>query len=75
MMADAGQMMMPGMGGKPVLEVNPEHRFVEHLKEEQDDEKFADWSNILLQQALLTEGAQLDDPAEFVKLTNKYLTA
>ncbi|WP_119344312.1 molecular chaperone HtpG [Facilibium subflavum] len=73
MMADAGQTMMPGMGGKPILEINPEHKFVSHLKEEQDDARFADWSNILLQQALLTEGAQLDDPAEFVKLTNKYL--
>ncbi|MFZ9034539.1 MAG: molecular chaperone HtpG [Francisellaceae bacterium] len=73
MMADAGQMMVPGMGGKPVLEINPEHKLVKHLKEEQDDASFADWSKLLYQQAMLSEGAQLEDPSSFVALMNKYL--
>jgi molecular chaperone HtpG len=73
MMSDSGQTMMAGTNGKPILEINPDHGFIKKLKEEQDDEKFADCSNILLQQALLTEGARLDDPAGFIRLTNKYL--
>ncbi len=73
MMADAGQMMMPGMGGKPILEINAEHKLVKHLQQEQDDAQFADWTNLLYQQALLVEGAQLEDPASFVSLMNRYL--
>ena len=74
MMADAGQAMMPGMGGgKPVLEVNADHELVKQLQNEQDDAKFTDWTTLLYQQALLTEGAQLEDPANFVHLVNKYL--
>ncbi|WP_116963784.1 molecular chaperone HtpG [Fastidiosibacter lacustris] len=75
MMADAGQTMMPGMGGKPILEINSEHQLVKHLQDEQDDAQFADWTNLLYQQALLVEGAQLEDPASFVGLVNKYLCA
>jgi molecular chaperone HtpG len=76
LMAEAGQMNMMGMGGggKPTLEINPTHALVKHLQEEQDDARFADWSELLFQQAMLAEGAQLEDPASFVKLMNKYLS-
>lgn len=75
LMAEAGQMNMMGMGGgKPILEINPSHDLVKHLQEEQDDARFADWSELLFQQAMLAEGAQLEDPASFVKLMNKYLS-
>lgn len=70
MMAQAGQAM-PAQ--KPVFEVNPEHPLVSQLKDEQDDARFAQWSNLLLEQALLTEGGQLDDPVSFVKRMNKLL--
>ena len=74
MMADAGQMMGMGGGGKPFLELNAEHALVKQLQDEQDDNCFADWTNLLYQQALLVEGAQLDDPSGFIHLVNKYLT-
>ncbi|WP_035057318.1 molecular chaperone HtpG [Andreprevotia chitinilytica] len=55
---------------KPILEVNPEHLLVKKLKVETGGERFSDWSQLLLDQALLAEGAQLDDPAGFVKRLN-----
>jgi molecular chaperone HtpG len=35
-----------------------------------DDGRFADWSHILFDQALLSEGGKLEDPAGFVKRLN-----
>jgi molecular chaperone HtpG len=57
-------------GSKPVLEINPGHPLVQRLKEETDDQRFADWSHILFDQATLAEGGQLEDPATFVKRLN-----
>ncbi len=74
-MKEAGQdMSMMGMGGsKPIFEINPEHALVTRLKEEQDDERFSDLTRILFDQAVLSEGGQLDDPAEFVHNLNGLL--
>jgi len=58
---------------RPILEINPEHALVRRLKDEADDRRFADWSNILLDQALLSEGGQLDDPVDFVNRLNDLL--
>jgi molecular chaperone HtpG len=55
----------------PILEVNPAHPLVLQLK--QADAKFDDWASVLLDQALLAEGGQLDDPATFVKRINQLL--
>lgn len=55
---------------KPILEVNPQHPLVTLLKQEPDDARFGDFSQILFDQALLSEGGQLDDPAGFVKKLN-----
>ena len=49
-------------------------KLVERLKEEQDDTRFSEWSKLLFEQAMLSEGAQLEDPAAFVKRTNSLLT-
>jgi molecular chaperone HtpG len=62
-----------GTGAKPILEINPKHPLVARLKNESDDTRFADWANLLLDQALLAEGGQLDDPASFVKRLNALL--
>jgi molecular chaperone HtpG len=59
--------------GKPTLEVNPKHQLVLQLKQEKDEQKFANWTNLLFEQALLTEGGRLDDPASFVKRFNSML--
>jgi molecular chaperone HtpG len=55
---------------KPVLEINPEHVLVQRLKDESDAQRFGDWARILFDQALLSEGGQLDDPAGFVARVN-----
>ena len=70
-MKDAGQMM--GMGRKPVFEINPTHPLVVRMKAEQDDSRFADLTHILFDQAILSEGGQLDDPAAFVHKLNGLL--
>ncbi len=58
---------------KPILELNPEHPLVKQLNKETDDERFNDMTFILFDQALLSEGGQLDDPATFVKRLNELL--
>lgn len=56
---------------KPILELNPTHPLVQRLKYE--DARLADWAALLLEQALLAEGGQLDDPAAFVRRLNAML--
>ena len=72
-MKDAGQMMGMGMGKKPIFEINPTHPLVVRMKAEQDDTRFADLTHILFDQAILSEGGQLDDPAAFVHKLNGLL--
>ncbi len=71
-MKDAGQMF-GGMGKKPIFELNPNHALVTRMKAEQDDERFADLTHILFDQAILSEGGQLEDPAAFVHKLNGLL--
>jgi len=72
-MKDAGQMMGMGMGSKPVFEINPTHPLVVRMKSEQDDTRFSDLTHILFDQAILSEGGHLDDPAAFVHKLNGLL--
>ncbi len=58
---------------KPTLEINPTHGLVQKLKDQSDEGRFADWANLLFDQALLAEGGQLEDPASFVKRLNALL--
>ncbi len=58
---------------KPILEINPEHPLVQQIQAEADDARFGDWANILFDQALLSEGGQLEDPAAFVNRLNNLL--
>jgi len=60
---------------KPVLEINPDHPIVKKLGAEKSKKKFADWSDILFDQALLAEGGQLEDPASFVAKLNSMLVS
>lgn len=64
----AGQEIAPT---KPILELNPNHPFVLRLEKESDETKFKDWSEILFDQAVLSEGGQLEDPAAFVQRLNR----
>lgn len=59
---------------KPVLEINMDHPLVKRLREESNETRFADWTRLLFEQAMLSQGGQLDDPASFVKRLNGILT-
>ncbi len=60
---------------KPTLEVNAEHPILKLLDQEQDEDRFASWSRLLLDQALLADGGQLEDGAGFVKRMNEMFVA
>lgn len=55
---------------KPVLEVNPDHEILRQMETEKDSERFNAWADILLDQAILSEGGQLEDPSGFVRKMN-----
>jgi molecular chaperone HtpG len=58
---------------KRILELNPTHPLILRLKGEADDTRFGDLSQIIHDQALLTEGGQLENPSDFVKRLNHLL--
>ncbi len=58
---------------KPILEINVSHPLLERMQTEGDDNRFGELSKIVLDHALLAEGSQLDDPAEYVKRMNNLL--
>jgi molecular chaperone HtpG len=57
-------------GSKPILELNPTHPLLVRLQKQTNDPVIADWAHVLLGQAILAEGGQLEDPAAFVKKMN-----
>jgi molecular chaperone HtpG len=58
---------------KPIFEFNPGHPLIEKLDAEADEERFADLSHILFDQAALAAGDNLKDPAAYVQRLNKLL--
>jgi len=58
---------------KPTMEINVDHPLLQRLDQESDEERFADLSQILFDQALLAEGSVLEDPATYVARLNKLL--
>ncbi len=58
---------------KPILEINVSHPLVQRLSAETDGGKFDELSEIVLDHALLAEGAQLDNPADYVRRMNQFL--
>ncbi|MCS5591928.1 MAG: molecular chaperone HtpG [Gammaproteobacteria bacterium] len=54
---------------KPILEINPDHPLVKKLKNSVDE----DLVEVLFDQAVLSEGGQISEPAEFVKRINKLM--
>ena len=58
---------------KPILEINPRHPLLQRLKYEAEGQRFDDWCHVLFDQALLSEGGQLEDPASFVKRLNQLM--
>jgi molecular chaperone HtpG len=58
---------------KPIFELNPQHQLVQHIANEQDEDRFKQWADVLLDQALLAERGNLKDPASFVSRLNSLL--
>ncbi|HET7017723.1 MAG TPA: molecular chaperone HtpG, partial [Streptosporangiaceae bacterium] len=71
----ARQLGGSGLPARPVLEINPQHPLVEGLHRHPDDPQLADWAHVLYNQAVLTLGARIDDPAAFVDQLNNLLVA
>ncbi|MEE9357878.1 molecular chaperone HtpG [Candidatus Vondammii sp. HM_W22] len=67
------QMGQDAPKSEPILELNPTHPLVEKMDQEPDEDLFADLARVLLDQATLAEGGQLEDPATFVRRLNKLI--
>ena len=58
---------------KPVLEINPDHQLLARLQDEQDNDKVEDLVGVMFDQAVLSAGEQLENPALFVQRLNRLL--
>jgi molecular chaperone HtpG len=58
---------------KPVFEINIEHPLIQRLSAETDEQRFGDLSGVLLDQARLSEGQQLEDPGTYATRLNRLL--
>lgn len=66
--------------GRPVpeekftLEINPSHPLIQKALAETDEARFADWADVIYEQAVLADQGTVKDPAGFVKRLNALLT-
>ena len=60
---------------KYIFEINPDHQLVKRVADTQDETRFGEWIELLLDQALLAERGTLDDPNQFIRRMNQLLTA
>ncbi len=58
---------------KPILEINPEHALIQKLETFKDSNEFDEYASVIFDQAILSEGGQLDDPVSFIKKINRLL--
>ena len=58
---------------KYTFELNPEHHLVKKVADIADETEFANWVELLLEQAMLAERGSLENPAAFIKRINKLL--
>lgn len=70
MLKEAGQAVPET---QPILELNPKHALVEQLRDTQDEDRFANLSQVLLDLAVLSEGGQVDNPRTLVHSLLKLL--
>jgi molecular chaperone HtpG len=62
-----------GLPRQPVLEINPQHPLLRRLNREPADPNLAEWAHVLYDQAVLTLGARIEEPAAFVAKLNDLL--
>ncbi|WP_278809211.1 molecular chaperone HtpG [Obesumbacterium proteus] len=60
---------------KYIFELNPDHALVKRAADEQDEARFGEWIELLLDQSLLAERGSLEDPNQFIKRVNDLLLA
>jgi len=60
---------------KYLFEINPDHALVKRAADTQDEARFAEWIELLLDQALFAERGTLDDPNQFIRRMNQLLIA
>ena len=60
---------------RPILEINLDHPMVARLAAETEETRQKDWAELIFDQALLSEGGRLDDPAAFVRRMNELIVA
>ena len=70
LLKQAGQQMP---SAKPTLEINPSHPVLMKMNNETDLDQVKEWSMLLFEQAILAEGGQLENPADFVSRLNKIM--
>ena len=58
---------------RPILEINPDHPMVARLAAETEASQQQDWAHLIFDQALLSEGGRLEDPAAFVRRMNELI--
>ncbi|QWV95231.1 molecular chaperone HtpG [Geomonas oryzisoli] len=65
--------------GKRILELNPEHQIMQVMtamfEKDKTNPKLADYSELLFDQALLTEGSPIKDPLRFTRLVSELMVA
>jgi len=59
---------------KRILELNPEHAIAQQLLNSDNLEEQKEWFEYLYGQAVISEGAELQDPGAFAKLLNKLVS-
>ncbi|QLB12383.1 molecular chaperone HtpG [Bisgaardia hudsonensis] len=59
---------------KYTFEINPEHHLVKKVADIADEEAFANWIELLLEQAMLAERGSLENPTAFIKRVNQLLS-
>ena len=68
-MGQAGDAKEPA----PILQINPKHELLEKLRDSSDVNLIEDAAHVLLDQAKLFDGQELDDTAEFISRLNRII--
>jgi molecular chaperone HtpG len=58
---------------KYLFELNPDHALVKRAADTQDEAQFAEWVELLLDQAMFAERGTLEDPNQFIRRMNQLL--
>ncbi|MFZ7276454.1 molecular chaperone HtpG [Avibacterium endocarditidis] len=59
---------------KYTFELNPNHPLVKKVADMADEDQFANWIELLLEQAMLAERGSLENPTAFIKRVNELLS-